>query len=78
MRADTIVELILLRHGEPDWTPDGGPSVGDAVLTRARAPQAEVAASALAARGIDALYVSPLRRARRPPSRSPRRPASTP
>jgi probable phosphoglycerate mutase len=63
-RDDTAVEIILLRHGEPDWTPGGGPSVLDAALTPRGRLQAESAAQALAKiGGIHALYVSPLRRA---------------
>jgi probable phosphoglycerate mutase len=63
-RDDTAIELILLRHGEPDWTPDGGPSVLDAQLTARGRLQAEAAAQAVARiGGITALYVSPLRRA---------------
>jgi broad specificity phosphatase PhoE len=64
MRLDTQVELILLRHGEPDWTPASGPSVTDAALTERGRLQAEAAAARLADVGIDAVYVSPLRRAR--------------
>ena len=62
-RDDTAIEIILVRHGEPDWTPGGGPSVLDAVLTGRGAMQAEAAAQALTRYGINALYVSPLRRA---------------
>lgn len=64
MRLDTQVELVLLRHGEPDWTPGDGPSVTDAALTERGRLQAEAAAGRLAAAGVDAIYVSPLRRAR--------------
>jgi probable phosphoglycerate mutase len=64
MRLDSQVELILLRHGEPDWTPAGGRSVTDAALTERGRLQAEAVAARLAGAGIDALYVSPLRRAR--------------
>jgi 2,3-bisphosphoglycerate-dependent phosphoglycerate mutase len=63
LRADTAVEIVLLRHGEPDWTPGGGTSVLDAALTQRGRVQAEVAAAALAERSFDAIYVSPLRRA---------------
>ena len=63
LRLDSAVEIVLLRHGEPDWTPGGGPAVKDAALTKRGRLQAEAAAAALAARGLDALYVSPLRRA---------------
>jgi probable phosphoglycerate mutase len=54
---------VLLRHGEPDWAPDGGASVADAGLTAFGRAQAEAAAEALARRGLDALYASPLARA---------------
>ncbi len=63
VRQATPAELILLRHGEPDWTPGGGRSVEDAALTERGRLQAEAAAQALAARDFDAIYVSPLRRA---------------
>lgn len=63
LRADTAIEILLLRHGEPDWTPQDGPSVSDAALTARGRAQAEAAANAIAPLGIDALYVSPLRRA---------------
>ena len=63
-RDDTAVEIILLRHGEPDWTPGGGTSVLDAALTPRGRLQAEAAGHALAKIGdIHAIYVSPLRRA---------------
>ncbi|HSJ96496.1 MAG TPA: histidine phosphatase family protein [Myxococcota bacterium] len=64
LRLDAQVEIVLLRHGEPDWTPGGGLSVTDAALTARGRLQAEAAAARLAGTGIDALYVSPLRRAR--------------
>jgi probable phosphoglycerate mutase len=56
--------ISLLRHGEPDWTPGGGPSVDDPGLTPFGAAQARAAAGRLADEGVDALYVSPCRRAR--------------
>jgi probable phosphoglycerate mutase len=55
--------ITLLRHGEPDWTPDGGASVADPGLTEYGDAQARTVASAIAAGGVDAIYVSPLRRA---------------
>jgi probable phosphoglycerate mutase len=55
--------ITLLRHGEPDWTPDGRASVADPGLTEYGAAQARTVASAIAAGGVDAIYVSPLRRA---------------
>lgn len=63
IRAEAAVEIVLLRHGEPDWTPGGGLAVRDAALTARGRLQAEAAATALAPLRIDALYVSPLRRA---------------
>jgi probable phosphoglycerate mutase len=62
-RRSAHVELTLLRHGEPDWAPGGGASVGDPGLTPYGALQARAASAALAKRGIDAIYASPLRRA---------------
>lgn len=65
LRLETAAELVLLRHGEPDWTPHGGPSVDDAELTARGRLQAQAAATALAAEhSLQAIYVSPLRRAR--------------
>jgi probable phosphoglycerate mutase len=63
LRQDTQVEIVLLRHGEPDWTPGGGLAVADAALTARGRLQAEVAAAALAPLRLDAIYASPLRRA---------------
>jgi len=63
LRTDAALEIVLVRHGEPDWTPDGGASVADADLTAFGRAQAEAVAEALAERGVDALYVSPLARA---------------
>ena len=58
MREETAIEIVLLRHGEPDWTPEGGLSVLDAALTARGRMQAEAAAQALAPLGVDAIYVS--------------------
>jgi probable phosphoglycerate mutase len=63
-RAEARTQLILLRHGEPDWTPDGERTVDDAGLTAFGAAQARAAATGIAREKIDAIYVSPLRRAR--------------
>ena len=63
LRTDPALEIVLVRHGEPDWAPDGGASVEDAHLTPFGRAQAEAVAEALAQRGVDALYVSPLSRA---------------
>lgn len=56
------MEIVLIRHGEPDWEP-GGFAVDDPELTPRGRAQAERAAEALARERFDALYVSPLRRA---------------
>jgi len=56
--------LTLVRHGDPDWAPGGGPSVNDPGLTPYGQRQAESLAAALARTPVDALYVSPYRRAR--------------
>jgi broad specificity phosphatase PhoE len=55
--------LTLVRHGDPDWAPGGGPSVNDPGLTPFGRRQAECLARALARTPVDALYVSPYRRA---------------
>jgi broad specificity phosphatase PhoE len=57
------VTVTLLRHGEPDWAPGGGASVADPGLTAYGAAQARAVAAVLAPSGVDAIYVSPLRRA---------------
>jgi len=58
-------QIVLLRHGEPQWSVDGGPSVSDPTLTPFGTWQAEASARVLAAEHrFDALYVSPHRRAR--------------
>jgi probable phosphoglycerate mutase len=66
LREEAVVQITLLRHGEPDWWPDGGAAVEDAGLTARGRAQAEAAAAALASEhvhGIDAIYASPLKRA---------------
>jgi probable phosphoglycerate mutase len=63
LREEALVRLILLRHGEPDWYPAGGLSVDDAGLTARGRAQAEAAARVLSDQPIDAIYVSPLKRA---------------
>lgn len=62
VRADAHPQVILLRHGEPDWSPGGGPSVNDPGLTPFGHAQARAAAESLAKRPLDAIYVSPYRR----------------
>lgn len=63
VRGDTHPQVILLRHGEPDWSPGGGPSVNDPGLTELGHAQARAAAEKLAKRRLDAIYVSPYCRA---------------
>jgi broad specificity phosphatase PhoE len=63
VRGQPRPRITLLRHGEPDWAPGGGPTVNDPGLTDFGHEQAQVAAKALAAEAIDAIYVSPLTRA---------------
>lgn len=56
------MEIVLVRHGEPEWEP-GGLAVDDPELTPFGRKQAQRAAEALSRESFDALYVSPLRRA---------------
>jgi probable phosphoglycerate mutase len=62
VRREPRPHVILLRHGEPDWSPNRGPSVNDPGLTALGRKQADAAAEHLAQLPIDALYVSPYRR----------------
>ena len=39
LRLDAQVEIVLLRHGEPDWTPGGGLSVEDEFTVWALPPR---------------------------------------
>jgi broad specificity phosphatase PhoE len=64
MRRAGNAHVFLLRHGEPDWSPRGGPSVDDPELTPFGHAQARAAAERLSRERIDAIYVSPYRRAR--------------
>jgi len=57
------VEIVLVRHAQPDWEP-GGRAVDDPSLTPFGRQQAQRTAEALAGERFDALYVSPLRRVR--------------
>jgi probable phosphoglycerate mutase len=63
VRGGILPTLTLLRHGEPDWAPGGGPTVSDPGLTDYGRAQAEAAAQAIARGRVDAIYVSPYRRA---------------
>jgi broad specificity phosphatase PhoE len=63
-RARPHARIVLLRHGEPQWSVGDGPSVSDPTLTPFGAWQAKASARTLAAEyQFDALYVSPCRRA---------------
>ena len=57
------MELLLIRHGLPIRI-EGADGPADPPLSPAGVAQAEALADWLAPRGIDALYTSPLRRAR--------------
>ncbi len=62
-RAEPFAQIILLRHGEPDWSPGGGGAVNDPGLTPYGAAQARAAAAAVAEHRLDSIYVSSYRRA---------------
>ena len=62
-RAQPAAEVILVRHGEPDWVPDGGRSVSDPALTEYGRAQAQCVAETVAQSKPNAIYVSPLKRA---------------
>lgn len=62
-RTQPHAQITLVRHGEPDWTPGGGSSVGDPSLTRLGRAQARATAQRLADADIEAIYASPYRRA---------------
>ena len=57
------MEIVLVRHGQPEWEPDGI-AVDEPELTPFGHAQAACVAEALEGEAFDALYVSPLRRAR--------------
>ena len=61
-RENLPLELVLIRHGEPDWERDK--ASGDPGLTELGHKQAKRAAAYLKGRSLHALYCSPLRRAR--------------
>jgi len=63
LRDRPHARVTLIRHGEPDWTPANGPAVTDPNLTSLGVAQAEATARSLAEDGIEAIYVSPYRRA---------------
>jgi probable phosphoglycerate mutase len=57
------VEIVFIRHGEPDWTPDAC-AVNDPGLTDLGHAQARRVAERYGAAEFDHLWVSPARRAR--------------
>jgi probable phosphoglycerate mutase len=57
------MELVFVRHGEPEWARDGL-TVDDPQLTDRGRRQADLLAERLAGEPFDRLVVSPLRRAR--------------
>jgi len=63
LRDRPHARVTLIRHGEPDWTPANGPAVTDPSLTSLGVAQAKATARRLAEDGIEAIYVSPYRRA---------------
>lgn len=58
-----MTEIVLVRHGEPHWEP-GGRAVDEPQLTALGHEQARRVAKALSGDPFDAVYVSPLLRAR--------------
>ena len=57
------MQIVLIRHGQPEWTRDGL-NVVDPPLTDLGHEQAQLMADALADEEFDEVLVSPLRRAR--------------
>jgi probable phosphoglycerate mutase len=58
-----MIELVFVRHAQPDWEP-GGRAVDEPGLTAFGRAQAERLAEALSGEHFDEFYVSPLQRAR--------------
>jgi probable phosphoglycerate mutase len=56
------MELVFVRHGQPDWEPDGR-AVDEPELTPLGRAQAIRVAEALGSEQVDAFYVSTMRRA---------------
>jgi len=57
-----VIELVLVRHGEPHWEP-GGRAVDQPQLTELGHRQARCVADVLGGESFDAVYTSPLQRA---------------
>jgi probable phosphoglycerate mutase len=63
-RAQPSAQIVLLRHGEPQWSIGDGAAASDPELTPFGLWQAHASARSLSSEHrFDALYVSPLRRA---------------
>ncbi len=58
-----MIELVFVRHAQPDWEPNGR-ARDEPELTGLGRSQAERVAAQLTGASFDAFYVSPLRRAR--------------
>lgn len=58
-----MIEIVLVRHGQPDWEP-GGRAVSNPSLTPRGRAEAEAFGRSLEGQHFDAFYVSPLIRAR--------------
>jgi 2,3-bisphosphoglycerate-dependent phosphoglycerate mutase len=58
------VELVLVRHAQPQWYVEDRHQGNDPILTELGHRQAELVAERLAPEGFDEIYVSPLTRAR--------------
>ena len=58
-----VIEIVLVRHAQPDWEP-GGRAVDEPGLTELGRAQAERVAGFLSEFHFDALHTSPLKRAR--------------
>ena len=58
-----MIEIVFVRHAQPDWEP-GGRARDEPELTELGRAQAERVAAALVAESFDSVYVSPLLRAR--------------
>jgi broad specificity phosphatase PhoE len=63
MVGAVVIEVVLVRHGEPDWEP-GGRAVDDPELTELGRKQASALAQALGGLRFDSFLTSTLRRAR--------------
>lgn len=63
MNREVLMEIVLVRHAEPEWVRDGI-NIDNPPLTERGSRQAALAADALAAERFDEVLVSPLLRTR--------------